>query len=694
MIPLLLGLALASPVVVPSSADMQIDADEQSLVEDAYTAMAEGRLVEAADLFGSLADGGAGEAARVVQGALLYEAGDLRGAEAALSTAKTPEGRNVLGLVLRERGEAERARRIFEELARGSGDVATMATLNLIALDIDAGHTTEAQSALDGLSVEGLAADEAAALSSRVSSSREEGGASGLDAVGAHLRRGALVSASAELDRMRAVADTRRERVDVGLAQGAIHRASGRPDDAARTLTDTLALARESGLVWQTAQALFGLGMAHHLAGRDDLALTFLAEAEATHRGAGFHGEAVQVAIELGRLALRLGRVEIAEERLAEAQSALASMSLPPANAAAKELEGGIAAQRGDISGAADAYGVALEYRVASGHYAEAARVATAVVRMNAVESPKRDFRQALTLFSQAGDDLGPAHVELAYALGRVHAEDLETALVAFAKAAELAEETGHGDHVVETASRNAAQALILLGASEDAATLAVGEGVAGAVEHHRTLIAALKAYDQGLTAYGAGDFKTARSHFFESSTELKRIGEADYAKQAEKAYAWCAYNIAVGLPAEKSWPFWSDVIAEAQRLDDVELEARATAASAMVAVRLGMTGNSRRLGDAAEVAARAGLPDLAARCLAELAEQPGDLPERARHARSAFGLAPDDPATQVAVYNVAVDAYNGEQYELARDLAELGLTQPSDLKEPLEAILEATAGY
>ncbi len=695
MIAALLGLALATPVVIPSSAEMRLDEDDQALVEDAYSAMAEGRVIEAASLFGSLAEGGAGEQARVVQGALLYEAGDLRAAETALHGVTSPEGRNVLALVLRERGEAAKARRIFEQLATGGGDTAVMARLNLIALDIDAGAGSRASAALDGLGeLEGVADDEADALRSRLSSTREETGGSGLDAVGAHLRRGALGAAHAELEAMRSRADTPRELVDVGLAEGAIQRASGRPDAAAKTLTDTLSAARVSGLSWQTGQALFGLGMAHHLAGRDDLALTFLAEAEATHRSAGFEAEAVAVGIELGRLALRLGRVEIAEERHAAAVKELAGMDLPPANAAARELEGGIAARRGDVDGARAALTAALDYRVGAGHYAEAARVATAMVRVDSAHSADREFSQALALFSQAGDDLGPAHVELAYALGRVEAEDLAGALEAFARAAEVAEATGHGDHVVETARRNAAQALILLGASEDAATLAVGAGVAGALEHHRTLVAALMAYDQGLEAYDRGDFGGARTHFHESSSALKRIGEMDYARQAERAYAWCAYNIAVGLPAEKSWVFWSEVIAEAQRLDDLELEARATAATAMVGVRLGHSNNQRRLRDAAELAATAGLPDVAARCLAELAEQPGELEDRALHARNAFGLAPEDPATRVALYNVAVDAYNADQYELARGLAELGLTQPGELKVPLESILEATAGY
>jgi len=688
-------MAFGSAVVVPSSAQMTIDGDQSALVEEAYTAMAEDRLVEAANLFGSLAQGGAGEPAHVVQGALLYEAGDLRGAEQALSGVSSAEGRNVLALVLRERGEADKARRIFQELAKGSGDVAVMARLNLAAMDIDSGRTGAAQAELEALGpLTGVAGAEVEALSARLSSTREQSAERGIDAVGAHLRRGAVGSAQAELERMRATADTPREQVDVGLAEGALHRATGRPDAAAKTLTDTLALARQSGLVWQTGQALFGLGMAHHLAGRDDLALTFLAEAEATHASAGYSAEAVQVGLELGRLALRLDRVEIAEERLAEARKDLGGMDLEPAEAGAAELAAGIAAAKGDLKTARASYEIALDFRVASAHYAEAARVATALVRMEAAHSDEVDFGQALTLFSQAGDDLGPAHVRLAYALGRVQAEDLPGALEAFAEAAELAEATGHGAHVVETAQRNAAQALILLGASEEAATLAVGQGVAGALEHHNTLLAALESYDKGLRLYGAGDFKNARTHFYEASASLKRIGEQDYARQADKAYAWCAYNIAVGLPPEKSWPFWSEVIAEAQRLEDLELEARATAAAAMVAVRLGHTGTARRLEKSAELAAAAGLPDLAAKCMAELAEQPGELSDRARHARKAFSLAPHDPVTQVALYNVAVDAYNADELATARSLAELGLTQPGELEEPLRSIMEATAGY
>ncbi|MCP4917037.1 MAG: tetratricopeptide repeat protein [Proteobacteria bacterium] len=690
-----IALAQAGAVVVPSSAELQVAEDGAELVEEAYAALAAGDLVQAATLFDGLAEGGAGEPARVLQAMCLYEIGLLRHAEQALDGATSGEALNLRGLIRRERGDATGARADLER-ARKSGNEAVVARarLNLASMELDAGRVAAASKVFEQVaasSEDPAVQAEASDLLGRAAGAREEAGGQGLDAVGAALRRGALASAEQELDRMRQLADTPRKRIEVGLAEGAVFRASGRPDAAAESLMSTLEEARVSGLAWETGQALFSLGIAHSLAGREDLALTFLAESEATHRSAGFDAEAVQVGIELGRPALRLGRLEVAQERLASATRDLGGMDRGPAHAARDELHGGVLAEQGKLDEAVVAYEKALSYREAQGHYAEAARVATAMVRATGVAGGTTWIPRAEALFQQSKDTLGPAHVQLAWGLARVEAEDLEGALTAFGTAAELARATGRGELVAATAERNAAQALVLLGASEDAARLASEGGVSSALAHQQGLELALSDYETGLAHYAKSDYGEARKSFRASADVLAELGETAYAERAEVALAWSNYNIAVGLPLEKSWPFWSELIAEAHRLDDAELLARTTAASALAAAKLGQGSTTRKLTEAGELAQKTGLPDVAARCWAALVEQPGELHDRARLARRAYALAPSDPQTVYAMYSVAVDAYNADDVELARDLALEVRDDAGELAEALDSILEAT---
>ena len=706
MLSLLLALMLpaqAGSAVLADASGMKVEASGSGLVEDAYSALAAGQLVEAARQFEALVEGGAGGEAAYMAGLCWYEAGELRRADAVLAQLDTDAANNLRGLVAMERGDSGQAATLLKKaMSSEQQAVALRAELNLARWQLNDGQTLAARSnasaVLERAGEDEVLVQESQDLLLLVSAAREEASPeqSGLNTVGSMLRRGSLGAAATELQRMEALATTPRRQVELGLAKGALLRAEGKPDQAAGVLMDTLAQSRKLGLAWETGQALFGLAIAHSLAGRLDLALTFLSEAEATAREAGFEAEAVQYGLEMGKLAVRMDRIEVAETRLVAARLALEGMQHPAAKASADELEGAVRARQGRLQESLVAYQNALNYRESKGHYADAARVAVGLVRAVSVSDPRegRVYEQrALVLFEQAGDPLGPAHVALARGLARAEARDLAQALEAFAQAAELAEAAG-GPLVQATAERNAAKALVALGASAEQAEQAAGDGLEAAIAHQESLAVAMKAYEDGLLLYDAGQYVEARRHFQSAVDGFKGVGERAYAERAERALAWSAYNSAVSLPPEQAWPFWTELVAKAEELEDVELYARTTAASALAADRLNQGDVPAKLKSAAELAEASGLPKVAAHCWAALAEQTIPLEERARHARRAMLLQPEDVQVVYAVYSVAVDAYNAEAYALARELALEALPRAGELAEPLQGVVEATAGY
>lgn len=363
-----------------------------------------------------------------------------------------------------------------------------------------------------------------------------------------------------------------------------------------------------------------------------------------------------------------------------------------------RELEAGVAAADGRPDAAALAYAQAVAWYEAHGRSADAARAAVSCAAALEGSDPEQAAawgRRALAAFERAGDPLGPAHLALARGLARARAGDLTGALRRFAEATELAQaqDSPQARQLAATAQANAARALVGLGASPEGAQRSASEGVDALVAHQSALVAALALYDQGLAAYNAGRYTAARAQFAESQRRLLALGERAYADQARRAAAWAAYNVAVGLDPQQSWPFWAEILGEAQQLDDVELHARAAVAQAVCAQRLGMPTAAQNLQDAAKGAEGAGLPELAAQAWAARADAPLSLAERAGSARRALALAPQEPASAYAMYSVAVDAYNQDQPELARALAEEVLPRAGSLRDAVEGVLRATGG-
>lgn len=679
---------------------MTLDRDGEGLADEAWNAYTTGDFIEAAGLFAALAEGGAGDVARYYQGLCLYEAGDLRGAEAALTGVDAPDAWNLLGLVLVERGEPARGLPLLRQaLDEGPPQVAGRASINLGYVELSRGHLGRAEALMREGLASGLEHKDSGLVEAAnrglqdVGAARGEGGGAGLNRVGDALRRGDLATANVALESLRASADTPRRRVEHGLASASVMRASGDPDSASLVLMDTLALARESGLAWHTAQALFKLGIAHSSAGRHDLALTFLVEAEATARDAGFLADAVEFSVEIGLLALRVDRVELAEERLAQADSELADMDHPAGVARAAELRGGVRARQGRLEESLVAYEQALTWHESRGHYSDAARVAVGLVRATAGVDPaagEKWAERARVLFAQYGDPAGPAHVELARGNALVEVGELEKALEAYA----LAEELAGGGWVAEAARRNAGRALIALGASPDGAEVAVGEGAREAITHHAALTVALEDYERGIAHFNAADYAEAHRLFKAAEEAFSDLGEGAYGRQAGISRTWAAFNLTVSLAAEEAYPYWADIQGDAVRLDDIELAARAGAAAALDAQELGHDDTTALLHKAATNAEAAGLPELAATCWAALSAEPRDLVQREQDVRRAFALAPSQQDVLVAMYELAVDAYNAEEHLTARGLAQSALPHASTLAEAFEEVLAATEGY
>lgn len=711
---LLLLLVLAAqaapePQVLPDAQALEIEGAD-ALVESAYGALSSQDWVQAAAEFGALAEAGAGDEARILEGYALYQAGLLRDAQRALEGVSGLQAKHLRGLVLVDRGQQAAGLALLREVeVEAEGGLKASARLNLGRVLLDQGQNSAAKSSFEQalamaqeLGLPNLAEDARRGLDAVSAQEQDNQGSaaagttSSLNAMAAALRRGAMGAAAQHLEQLALQADTPRERVELNLAKGSYYRALGSPDAAAEALMGALTEARSAGLAWETAQALYGLGVAHSIAGRLDLAVSFLAEAEAEAKAGGFQASAVEIGLELGLTALRLGRIEVAQGYLDRAQGTLAKMDHPAADARAAELQGALRAQAQDASGASEAYTRALSWYETKGSYADAARVCVGLVRVNAGQDmveAQRWGERAVALHGQFSDPLGPAHVALAMGLGLAEAKKMDEALVQFATAAELgrASDRRQGAFIADTAERNAAQALAVLGASPEAAALAASQGLAGATAHHSALSTALQEYEQGLEAYQEGRYVDAQRRFESSGARLEELGESAYASQAERALLWASYNVAVTLPPSEALVFWAEILADAQRLDEQELEVRAQAEQAVAFAQAGQPKAAQGLRQAAEKAEKAGYARVAARCYGELAEQPGALQERAVAARKAFALQPSATSSVYAMYVVSVDAYNADELALAGALAREAMPQAGELEEALQGVIDAS---
>lgn len=706
----ILLLALLLPAQAGGLVDeIEIAADASEAVREAKAALDKGDLERAASLYKALADAGGGVPARLAEAVALYESGQLRPARTAAEAVLKVEPKhlaagNLLGLVLVDGGSVADGLARLEatrKLAEAAGARGTLArvTVNIGLAHLDRGDSAAARDALT----------RGKALAEEVGDGTTAGAAAlGLTAVaalggtdsgvGAALSKGDLKTARSRASAALQSATLPRQKVGAALDLAAVERAEGNLDGAAARLQGTVNDARAAGMSREVAIGLGQLGLVYSLGGRLPIAADTLKMGVNEAAQGGYRVTEVDLRCELGLVLAHLDRVGEAEEQQRAAGVLLAGMDYPLGVARQAELGGEIAALRGDLATAESALGQAVAFHEKLAHPLDAARVATRLAAAwQPVDVAKADrwAAKATTLYAQAGEKLGPAHLALARALADARAKKLPEALRGFALAAQEAEKVGggRGAAVARVAREDAAQTLVMLGAGQDVAKLAAEQGVGDLLARQESMKKAFDAYDAGLAAYNARQYAQARDQFVSARQAFDQLGETAYALRARRAAAWSQYNYAVPLPTPAAYPVFAGLVEESGKVDDPELFARVYAAAALGAHELKQGDPSARLVECTKQAERLGLPDVGARCHGALAERDGDLDARAKHARAASALRPTDAATAYALYSVAVDAYNGGRNELAVELATLARPHAGALTGAIDELLAAAKG-
>lgn len=708
MLWLFVSVALAQEATVEVG-EIVVAANALETVTEARAALAAGKFAAAADLYGSLAGAGGGVQARVGEAIALYELGDLRAARKAIDaglllTPNEAGALNVLGLIQVDSGALsegittlEAARKRAAEQGRKGTEA--RAVINLALARVDQGDAAKA--AIEAETALAIATDvgDAELIRAATGAKSALAGLSGGDkGVGVLLGTGQTGTARKSAEASFAAAVTKRQKLGATLDLAAVDRAEGRMDEASRKLTDAASQAREAGLVREQALALVDLGLVQGLVGRAGPAADTLRSAAKLAKGAGYRVVEVDARCELGFNLVRSNDLSGAEAEQRAAGTLLAAMDYPLGNARQAELGGLIAGRKGDTATARAALGRATEFYQGKGRYLDAARAATELtgaLQTTDEAAAAVAAKNAESLFSKAGDSLGPAHVALARALADGRAKRLEPALLGFARAAELAEAVGggRGATLARVAREDAAATLVMLGHDADLAALASKAGLGDLVKRQESMSAAGSQYDAALVAYNAGRFDEAQRTFSAARTAFDALGEVEYALRARRSAAWSAYNGLVSKPATVSAPGWKSLVEETAKVEDPELYARAYGAAVAADHQVGGKDLSARATECIRVAGKANVGDVAARCHGVLAELDGDLGVRADHAREAFRLDVYGSSGVYALYSVAVDAYNAGDSSLATELATLAKPRAGSLAPVIDEVLLAARG-
>jgi tetratricopeptide (TPR) repeat protein len=695
-----------TPVVLPASEhEVVFEDDVAPVVEAALDDLAAQRYAKAAVQLTALAEAGQSPDAWYLTALARYQGGDLRLAQRALERGVAARGDHgpllaLQGLVLADRGRGDEALAVLDKAgsaARSASDgtLAARVELNRGVVYMDRGAVAEARTHLTAArEMASRAGDQAlvALADENLGTLDATAAADVVGTVSAHLRAGnargamAAIPIAAEWDR--------RGRVRAAIATALVQRAEGKLDQAASTLRVALPEARQGGLLRETAAILAQLGTVYSLAGRFRVAMDMVQEAVGLVEGTSFRVVEVNHRVEAGRIAVRLDDLPLARAQLTAASKV--ETSDPMAGARLAELEGTLAAWEGKVAPASAAYERALGVWEAAGHTADAARVSTDLVELYAGRDKaltRKWVARSEKLFASLGNPVGPAHVQIALDLGAARRGEIETALEAFVRAAEVGDAAGseRGTQIARIARQNAASALAALGHSEEAAAHAREHGLGGVLERQASLAKAEQAYQSGMEAYAAGDLQSARSRFDEAWKAFTSLEEEGYALTARKARAWATWNLAVAQEPVSARTLYRELIGEAEAVGDPELLARSLGAEALARVELGVEDVLDPLRHAANAAEEQGLDGVAARCHAAIAELDEDLGLRVDAARRAFDLAPlDDQSGAYAMYAVSVQAYNAGAYDLAHDLAVEVLPRAGSLEEAVAGVRDA----
>lgn len=696
--------ARAGGLVDPGDAELHDDVSP--LVADAAAMMQAGKYRDAAGLYGSLADAGGGVAARVAEAVALYEAGfpraARRAAEQALGLDKgNAAAANVQGLAMVDGGDVLRGLAVLEKAAARATSPRWRARLhaNLGLARLDLGDRAGAGQAFAAARADADPGEDRDTLAAVAAGEIAIAAMGGTDqGVSRALGSGKLSVARAEAERARGEAISPRQRLEAEIVLAAVERAEGKLSAAATRLGAVVSEAREAGLAREQAVGLGALGLVQSLSGRQPIAADTLLAGVEVARAGGYRVVEVDLRCELGLVLIQLGRIDAAASEQREAGARLAGMDYPQGVARQAELGGAIAGARGDVATAEAALGRAAAHYAGLGRNLDAARAATALAAaLEGAGAAAADAwaRKAEGYFAAAGDRLGPAHVALARGLAQARARKLPEALAWMAKAAAAADEVGggRGAALAGVAREDAAQALVMLGASQDVAAAAAQAGVGDLVERARAMEEAARSYDAGMAAYAAGDFEAARAAFQRSRAAFEGLAEPQYALRARRSAAWSVHNQLVALPVAQAAPRWQQLVEEAARVEDPELYARAYGAAALSAHATGREDLDARFTECARLAEVASLPEVGARCWGAMAEAGDDLEARARQARAAHALAPAEKGTVYALYAVAVDAYNAERLDLAVELGRLAKPNAGKLATAVDEVIAAASG-
>lgn len=716
----LLSLALAGDgvaVVLPGvGAEVVIETDATSAVEDAMAALADRRFEAAARAFAALADASGDPNLRYLEAVARYEGADLRLAERATRAglARNPRHAPLLslsGLVLADLGRGDEALAAFDGAEAGAaGDVALLArvSLNRGLVRLDRGEAGLAEASLRKAQDLGRAAHDDGLVARATENlalvdqlrGRTSAGGDAIAVVSDKLRRGDVKGARA------AVSTTpppdRRGAARHQIALASLARAEGRVSEALQRLDAATALASEGGLVREQAAALAQMGTILGAAGRHEVGLEKLQQAIGLVSGSSLRVNELAYRVEAGRIAVRLNDVAQADDQLSAAREAAVGNDDVLGQARLAELDGVVAGLRGDAVRAGASLDAAIKTWDTLGYVTEAARVAADRVEQEAAAGSARlreRVSAAEALFVRANDPLGPAHVAISEGLGHARRGAKAEALAAFVRAAERAEAVAapRAADVAAIARQNAASLLVDGGMSAEAAAQASKSGLDGVVAREQAFRAAEAEFNAGVAAMNTKRWDEARDKFASAEKALGAIGEGTRAADARRARLWATFSAATDDPAVPALAIYRRVAEEATTVRDPELRARATAAVGLTAAELKLPDALGTLRAAAPLAEGASLGPIAGQVWASLAALEPKLSDRAVAARRAYDLRGADELGTWAMYAVAVDAYNEDHLELAEEIAveilpKSGKLQPK-VTEVLAAIRAARGG-
>jgi len=501
--------------------------------------------------------------------------------------------------------------------------------------------------------------------------------------VSGSLRRGDIAGAQRLVEGV--TVHTRRERVRARLAEALVWRAQGRLDASAQSLAKAVESAETSGLIRELAVALVAASRTEVMAGRlshgEDLAQRALGAVRGTH----FRVRELDALLQSGFVASELSDLETAAARATEARTLLADVTDASSALRVLELEGAVAVLRGDMGLAERRLRASLEGFTERELTTDAARVSTVLVMVDPSEANQRVAREVL---AAAGDPNGEAHVAIAVGRARARGGDHSQAFELFLAAERaMSGSSARERFIARVARENAARSLIALGHRSVAVE---GMDAPELLARHVAFVGAEQAYREGHALFEGGAYRRASGEFSSALERFVGLGEVEHARTAEVALGWAEWNQAAAADPQEGLRVFERLVLLAERLGEEELFVRSTVAAAVAAGQVGTDDAPARLQDAAGSADQAGYPDLAGRCWAELAEQPAALGVRASAARAAFGLRPDGVGAY-AMYSVAVDAHNLEDFALAVELSTEVLPNAGSLSDAVRAVWAAS---